>query len=322
MTSSGAGAPIFDKQLTGVTKKAALRDVQNQNGSLINNHRDNSLFLGTKLAADATRVCGNKRLTPERPSSSSCHLSLISNGANEHILNARRRFELELGGGRIHNDIDKYVEALQAKRLCQPQKDVPQKPNQLKENNNKNAPMTMPDHFTCSQGRTSATHSVGKSNKGTQSAQADSAKFTSEKPRSIDSKVADDQQRTERFANLQKILKQRDESSYSDYIKSRSFFHSIYRVFPFHCYNDAVGLSFAVLLRLSPIELSRHAVDLEKRAIQLAIDEGNNAVLYVDFRMDLCFSKQTEMVNLKALFFQCFMAQSSHLISSSVFFFD
>nr|GLL32365.1 uncharacterized protein LOC109169230 [Ipomoea trifida]GMD21327.1 Catalase isozyme 1 [Ipomoea batatas]GMD22904.1 Catalase isozyme 1 [Ipomoea batatas] len=248
MTSSGTGTPIFDKQLTGVAKKAALRDVQNQNGSLINNHRDSSLFLGTKLAADATRVCGNKRLTPERPSSSACHLSLISNGTNEHILNARRRFELELGGGRIHNDIDKYVEALQAKRLCQPQKDVPQKPNQLKENNNKNAPMTMPDHFTCSQGRTSATHSVGKSNKVTQPAQADSAKFTSDKPRSIDSKVADDQQRTERFANLQKILNQSDESFYSDYIK--------------------------MLLRLSPIELSRHAVDLEKRAIQLAIDEG------------------------------------------------
>ncbi|CAH9083276.1 unnamed protein product [Cuscuta epithymum] len=29
-----------------------------------------------------------------------------------------------------------------------------------------------------------------------------------------------------------------------------------------------------MLLRLSPSELSRHAVDLEKRAIQLVIDEG------------------------------------------------
>ncbi|XP_042753639.1 uncharacterized protein LOC111878454 isoform X2 [Lactuca sativa] len=58
----------------------------------------------------------------------------------------------------------------------------------------------------------------------------------------------DDDQMTERFIRLQNFIKQCDGSNHRENIQ--------------------------LLLRLSPLELSRHAVELEKRAIQLTIEEG------------------------------------------------
>lgn len=239
-TSQGTKNLLIDKQPIGIPKKTALRDVQNQNGSQITNHHNSSLLLSRKLGSEGTRVCGNKRLTPERPSDPVCHLSLATNGANDHIINARRRIELELGRGRTQNDLEKYVESIPAKRVYQPQKELPLKPNQPKENIVNNASsISMQDNIL----------SAGKSNERVPwSAQGDSVKLVSVKSQSVEFMVANDQQRTERFARLQMLLKKCDESNYSDYIQ--------------------------MLLHLSPSELSRHAVDLEKRAIQLAIDEG------------------------------------------------
>ncbi|XP_076881753.1 uncharacterized protein LOC143529974 [Bidens hawaiensis] len=57
-----------------------------------------------------------------------------------------------------------------------------------------------------------------------------------------------DEQRADRLVNLQNFINQCDASDYRDNIQ--------------------------LLLRLSPAELSRHAVELEKRAIQLTIEEG------------------------------------------------
>ncbi|KAI7740918.1 hypothetical protein M8C21_033045 [Ambrosia artemisiifolia] len=57
-----------------------------------------------------------------------------------------------------------------------------------------------------------------------------------------------DERRTDRLVNLQNFIDQCDKSDYRDNIQS--------------------------LLHLSPLELSRHAVELEKRAIHLTIEEG------------------------------------------------
>ncbi|XP_059278840.1 uncharacterized protein LOC132033014 [Lycium ferocissimum] len=241
-TTSGASVPTFDKQLPGVTRKTALRDVQNQKSSLMSNHQENSHFLGARSIADPTRVCGTKRLTPERP----------SNGTNEHILNARRRFELELGTGRVQNNVDKFLEATHSKNLCQLQRVIPQKQNQQREDSNGHPPVAMSNHLTpmmtFSHGGPSLPNSLGKAAHNFHAAQMDSSKFSPEPVRTLDVKV-DDQQLTEHFIRLQKFLKQCDEKAkQTDYIQ--------------------------MLLRLSPAELSRHAVDLEKRAIQLTIEEG------------------------------------------------
>ncbi|PSR96408.1 hypothetical protein CEY00_Acc26460 [Actinidia chinensis var. chinensis] len=79
-------------------------------------------------------------------------------------------------------------------------------------------------------------------------AQSDSLKVTLEVPHSIDSKWIDDKQRTKQFISSPMSLKERDESSRRDYIQ--------------------------MLLHLPPAELSRHAVELEKRAVQLTREEG------------------------------------------------
>ncbi|KAL4575386.1 hypothetical protein LXL04_022229 [Taraxacum kok-saghyz] len=61
-------------------------------------------------------------------------------------------------------------------------------------------------------------------------------------------KESNDDQMTERFIRLQNFIKQCDGSNHKENLQ--------------------------LLLRLSPVELSRHAVELEKRAIQLTIEEG------------------------------------------------
>lgn len=243
--------PAFDKQLPGVTRKTALRDVQNKKSSLMSNHQENSHFLGARPIADPTRVCGTKRLTPERPSNTNSSMSLSSNGTNELILNARRRFELELDKGRIQNNVDKFVEATHSKNLCQLQRIIPQKQNQQREGSSGHPPVAVPNHLTpmmtFSHGGPSIPSSLGKAAHSSHAAQIDSSKFSPQPMHTLDVKV-DDQQLTEHFIRLQKFLKQCDEANQTDYIQ--------------------------MLLRLSPTELSKHAVDLEKRAIQLTIEEG------------------------------------------------
>ncbi|MCD7445899.1 hypothetical protein HAX54_015625 [Datura stramonium] len=251
VTTGGTGMPAFDKQLPGVTRKTVLRDVQNKKGSLMSNHQENSHFLGVRPIADPTRVCGTKRLTPERPSNTNSSMSLSSNGTNELILNARRRFELELDKGRIQSNVDKFVEAAHSKNLCQLQRIIPQKQHQQREGTSGHPPVAVPNHLTpmmtFSHGGPSIPSTLGKAAHSSHAAQIDPSKFSPEPMHTLDVKV-DDQQLTEHFIRLQKFLKQCDEANQTDYIQ--------------------------MLLRLSPAELSKHAVDLEKRAIQLTIEEG------------------------------------------------
>ncbi|KAJ7957970.1 Integral membrane protein hemolysin-III-like [Quillaja saponaria] len=67
-------------------------------------------------------------------------------------------------------------------------------------------------------------------------------------PQSVDLNVINDQKRAERLIRLQRLLKQCDESDHREYIQ--------------------------MLLHLSPIELSKHAIELEKRSMQLSVEEG------------------------------------------------
>ncbi|CAN4123096.1 unnamed protein product [Withania somnifera] len=251
VTGGGTGMPAFGKQLPGVTRKTALRDMQNQKSSLMSKHPENTHFLGARPVADPTRVCGTKRLTPERPLNTNSSISLSNNGTNDNILNARRRFELELGKGRIQNNVDKFVEATHSKNLSQLQRTIPQKQNQQREGSSGHPPVAMSNHLTpmvaFSHGGQSLPNSLGKAGHNSHAAHIDSSKFSPKPAHALDVKL-DDQQLTERFIRLQTFLKQYDEANQTDYIQ--------------------------MLLRLPPPELSRLAVDLEKRAIQLTIEEG------------------------------------------------
>ncbi|CAA0834928.1 Integral membrane protein hemolysin-III homolog [Striga hermonthica] len=193
--SGSTAPPAHNKQPSMAPKKTALRDLQNENERTIHKQQD-SLLLG-KQNGDSIKVCGTKRLTPERPH------GLNISGANENVMNARRRFELELGRGRLQNNIERFSE--------------------LKNIGNANrAPVNVSGNLKPAvafpgNGLPVPISSVKNSNvNGMAAAKA----APSEAARAIEPKV--------------------------------------------------MGL-----LRLSPSELSKHAVELEKRAIQLTIEEGN-----------------------------------------------
>ncbi|KAL3505494.1 hypothetical protein ACH5RR_035335 [Cinchona calisaya] len=246
--NDGIGFPSHDKQPPGAVKKTALRDVQNQTGGLTQKHQENISFLSGGANPDAVKVCGNKRLTPERPSP--FYPTLTNSCANEHIINARRRFELELGRGRIQSNVNKVTGSPQSRQLHLLQQETPQKQTQLRVTNNYCVPAATSNNIpsvNSSFSGLSAPNVSGKYATGMQTTQSDSLKVTLECPNSVNCKGYDDQQTTERYIRLQKFLKECDEPNSRNYIQ--------------------------VLQHLSPAELSRHAYELEIRAYQLAMEE-------------------------------------------------
>lgn len=252
--NAGAGIPpTQDKQQSAATKKTALKDVQNQNGSLARNHQDNFSFIGGGLSTDAVKVCGNKRLTPERPSNLSFYPALSNNCANEQIMNARRRFELELGRGSIHSKVSKIFEGHQTRQLHQMQLESPQKQTHLRPKNSYCEPVATANNVVApvinSFSGPPAPNVLGKYGPRLQAAHTDSVKITLECPDYVPSKNTDEEQRTQRFIRLQKFLKECDEVNCRGYAQR--------------------------LRLLSPAELSRHAFELETKAIQLTVEEKN-----------------------------------------------
>ncbi|GMQ07259.1 hypothetical protein CsSME_00051531 [Camellia sinensis var. sinensis] len=187
--NSGAGMPSDHKQ-SPLLRKIALRDVQNDNRSLICNHPGNSPILGGKSITDA-----------------------------------------------IKDSTDKSADNLQSssKHSCHKQQELPRQQTQMRESNLFCSPVVRRNHMASMMNFMCGGSLVP-------------IKVNSEVCHSTDSKATNDQQKTERFIHLQKVLKQCDESNQRDYIQ--------------------------MLLNLSPAELSRHAVGLEKKAIQLTVEEG------------------------------------------------
>ncbi|CAL5418576.1 unnamed protein product [Camellia sinensis] len=235
MGNSGAGMPSDHKQ-SPLLRKIALRDVQNDNRTLIRNHPENSPILGGKSITDAINVSGTKRLTPECPLSPPFGPSLSKNGVKDHFVNDRRKFDSE-PGKKIQDSMDKSADnrQLSSKHSCHKQQELPRQQTQMKESNLFCSPVVRPNHMASMMNFMCGGSPVP-------------IEVNSEVCHSTDSKATSDQQKTERFIHLQKVLKQCDESNQRDYIQ--------------------------MLLKLSPAELSRHAVELEKKAIQLTVEEG------------------------------------------------
>ncbi|EPS68253.1 hypothetical protein M569_06520, partial [Genlisea aurea] len=59
---------------------------------------------------DAVKLSRTKRLIPDRPLSSQGTVPSC-NGINENIMNANRRFDLELGRGRLQNSVERFSES-------------------------------------------------------------------------------------------------------------------------------------------------------------------------------------------------------------------
>ncbi|KAF5934896.1 hypothetical protein HYC85_026025 [Camellia sinensis] len=155
-----------DHKQSPLLRKIALRDVQNDNRSLLCNHPGNSPILGGKSITDAIKVSGTKRLTPECPLSPPFGPSSSKNG------------------------------------------ELPRQQTQMRESNLFCSPVVRRNHMASMMNFMCGGSLVP-------------IKVNSEVCHSTDSKATNDQQKTERFIHLQKVLKQCDESNQRDYIQRK-----------------------------------------------------------------------------------------------------
>ncbi|CAI9117096.1 OLC1v1018427C4 [Oldenlandia corymbosa var. corymbosa] len=236
------GFTAQDKQPQGVMKKTALRDVQNQCSAVTQNHHDNLGFLtgGGSNKDNTVKVCGTKRLTPERPSTSPLFPTVVNYCENEHVVNARRRFDLELGSkANFQSSINKFISPPQSTQSQQLPQEIPEKKQTSSKANSKLCVLNNVPSANSSFGALSGPNFQGKISSGMPAMQAVSTDCNV---------TTDEQSRAERYITLQKFLKECDQPDYSEaYLQG--------------------------LRHLSPAELSRRAQDLESRLYKLAVDD-------------------------------------------------
>ncbi|GMH18134.1 hypothetical protein Nepgr_019975 [Nepenthes gracilis] len=230
---------LHDKKFPLAVKKTPLRDLQNKNNIIKQKSDGNSPFPKEEGAGkDGVKVSSTKRPPSESPVNPSHHQSPCSSGANGHLVYVRRKFETEVGKNSIDESTCHQAECLQPRKLYPPEDAIQQKA-QLKESRipcfSAFAAIPTASLMTIPSGKPSIPSSLGKSTNT-------SAVHTS------DQKRMTNQNWQERYLEMQMLLRKLDHSSQEDYLH--------------------------MLRSLSSVELSRHAVELEKRAIQLSLEEG------------------------------------------------
>lgn len=277
LANSGTGIPTRDKHQPVSIKKTALRDLQNETRNIISNLQCDSAPMKEKgLSADAARVCGSKRIEPEGPLSSTCNPS-CNNGSGGHLVYVRRKTDSEPGRTNVWNT--------ENSRPTQSMKVAPTEVQGSSGQENKMqepkvscfpafAPISVASHSAFSSGEFSLPHSVAKPDtplssgapsvphslgpaSGSTVAEPKHPMVTTGIPFRVSPQNKRAQQRQERFDQLQAFLKSCDHSNQEEYVR--------------------------MLRSLSAAGRSRHAVELEKRAIRLLLEEGNPASVLSDY---------------------------------------
>lgn len=240
--NTGIGLATCDKQALAPVKKTALRDLQNDNRTVLPKPLENSPApKDAETTKNVIKLLGAKRPTPDRPLSPSRPQSLSSNGANGHLVYVRRKSEAEPGKNSAH-DNDHSADYPESRQLGQ-KGDIPQQA-QMKEP--KGAGFSTFSSIsaaptTTSSGVPSVPIPLGKPVNGPHG--ANSAVSCSENSQDVAN-----MHWGERLIQLEAYLKDCDHSNQEAYVqKLRSF---------------------------TSAERSRHAVELEKRAIRLFLEEG------------------------------------------------
>ncbi|MCL7025880.1 hypothetical protein MKW94_011316 [Papaver nudicaule] len=244
LDNAGTSFPIGDKQQPIAAKKIALRDLQNDNRIVV--HKSSTVPPSIKDPAptsDVTKVSGAKRPTSERPTSPACHLS--PNNANGTFVYIRRKSDQEVAkGNNCENDTNKTINSPQLSQNIQGEKETTRQHIQVQGQKNSCVPAAPPMPTTASSGGPSIPHPHGMP--VNMSATVGPTCTTDVLP--SNTQRISDQNWKERFPHLQMFLRNCDHSSQEEYIQ--------------------------MLKSLSSVGRSRHAVELEKRAIQLLLEEG------------------------------------------------
>lgn len=235
-----------DKQQLVAMKKTALRELQNENRILVPKPNGNSPYSkdgGPTI--DAIKVSGSKRPLHEFPVSP----SKDSNVANGHLVYVRRKFEADVGKASTSDSTNiSAVDSTHLSSVRHPES-IHQKA-QIKEPKVSSFPAFAPlptTSFVSPPGKPSVPL-FGKSGIKSTPAESNCHPVTSAAPSLGNSRGMEILHWEGRFHRLQTLLKKLDQSDQEDYVQ--------------------------MLRSLSSVELSRHAVELEKRSIQLSLEEA------------------------------------------------
>ncbi|PIA46791.1 hypothetical protein AQUCO_01500380v1 [Aquilegia coerulea] len=234
----------FDKQQA---KKAALRDLQNGNIILPKPPENPSSIKNREPLAEAAMVSGTKRPATECPQSPISNQSPISSSANGHLVYARRKYEQELLLKSNNCEKDKNTTCAEQ---GQQEEETPQRQLQSESTMKSCIPTSKPLSVTCpmtSSGGQSPCSTKPLNNFPSGDPNRHSSNYGVPRPGNLQG--MNDQHWKDRFHRLQAYLRNCDHSNRQEYIK--------------------------MLQSLSPAGRSKHAVDLEKRAFQLLMEEGN-----------------------------------------------
>lgn len=291
--NSETDLPTHDKQPSVSIKKPVLRDLQNGNIITVPNSIENSSLLKDRgPISNSVKVSGTKRSSPECPEIPSQEQSPNSNAANGHLVYVRRKSEVELGKSSTCDSTSINAYFPNSTQFVH-QQETNQPISQTKEPKVSGFPAFAPFPMASSMissGKPSVPLPLGKSGLRLGSAESNYHPFTSSTPSLGNSKGIYNMNCEERFHQLQLILRQLDQSDQEDYLQSMSFDSiniALWR-FIFLQLNLTKPIILTnvipvVLRSLSSVELSRHAVELEKRSIQLTLEEGDLIIHFYSF---------------------------------------
>ncbi|KAF8013204.1 hypothetical protein BT93_I1165 [Corymbia citriodora subsp. variegata] len=227
-----------------VAKKTALRELQNENRILVPNS-DGSSLKNKVPKVDTVKVSGAKRPSSDLLASLRCNQSLPSTAANNHLVYVRRKSDAEIGKSGIYESTSGGAGCPEVMLNCQ--EELPELQSQLKEQKPSCFPALAPlpvDYSLSSLGKPSVPPiGIPCVKSASTGAYHDS-----------DTAGGSALKRTkylhweERFYQLQKLLSDLEQSDPKDYLQ--------------------------MLRSLPSAELSRHAFELEKRSIQLSLEEA------------------------------------------------
>ncbi|XP_022948063.1 uncharacterized protein LOC111451757 [Cucurbita moschata] len=235
LSNSGKESPAHEKQLQISAKKTALRDLQNDNRVVASNCTGSSPLLKERgPSSDFIKVSGNNKPSPVFTTSPPRLVSSTSNTTTGHLVYIRRKSDADIAKSSPCDSSS--IKADYQSKLGQLAETVHLK-SQVKELQDHCFPAFAP--FTMvspmnASGKPSVPHKYGI-NLATAESDFDSAEWKN-------------LQWEHRYHQLELLLNKLNQSDQQDYLQ--------------------------VLRSLSSVELSRHAVELEKRSIHLSFEEA------------------------------------------------
>ncbi|KAF5727112.1 hypothetical protein HS088_TW22G00799 [Tripterygium wilfordii] len=258
--STETNLPTHDKQLPVAVKKTPLKDLQNENRITVPGPVGYPALLKDRgPIVDTAKVSGSRIPSPECPLSPPWPQPAASNGANGQLVYVRRKPEAELGKSNTCDALSNNADCPHAKQLGDQEVTILPRTH-VKEPNFACFPAVAPSPVATlmsSSGKPSVSVPLGNSNMRSATAESNYKSVASATVALGNLKGTTNLHWEERYHQLQLYLKKLDQSNQEEYVQ--------------------------MLRSISSVELSRLAVELEKRSIQLSLEEGNTKLWVSNF---------------------------------------